>query len=433
MDTRKAMEIIKVEENDEQFIVQTTGAKFVIHKNDDVGIIECWQMLNKERKIGEIKLGNKSIGKTPFKELYIGWEDKKKCILNVMSGSASTKIFISADSLITFTSNQELTLEANIDLGYDYLAEKNGNIIVADEIGGIGIYPYKNQIERKLTMYGKDKINLKYSFLEEARIYVSVFPPRPFNLEQYKNDNIYHISHFPTDEELDEVSQYNSVLVLHETIWKGRRTKKGLTIDNRKDLYEDASWCCYEYESADEELFKHVIKKAHGVGMRVIVYMSPYYSMSREMDYLNNVKRVMNDYGIDGIYFDGNSMDVKESYDIIRNVRDIVGDGIIYVHCTSDPISKEVFCPFIDTYADYILKAEHIIGMNDSYLKNVVSGRNRGNCIGFLCSFNEHEIDDARKLLPKCIDYKIKWYMPKIGGKYADLYVNEYIPMHNEE
>ena len=67
----------------------------------------------------------------------------------------------------------------------------------------------------------------------------------------------------------------------------------------------------------------------------------------------NLIKR----YGFDGVYLDGISMDIMDSYNVIRRLRNDVKDGIIFRHCTSDPVGTKVFCPFIDTYADYNLKS----------------------------------------------------------------------------
>jgi hypothetical protein len=76
---------------------------------------------------------------------------------------------------------------------------------------------------------------------------------------------------------------------------------------------------------------------------------------------------------------------------IIRLARQILGpDRILYVHCSSDPLgSTTVYCPFIDAYADFLLRGEAGRGdlSRDDFVRWVLSGYNISNAVGYWCYY----------------------------------------------
>jgi len=74
-----------------------------------------------------------------------------------------------------------------------------------------------------------------------------------------------------------------------------------------------------------------------------------------------------------------------------RAARDRLGeDRILYIHCTSDPLgSGRIYCPFIDTWADYILRGEAgRQGLElEPFLRWTISARNISNSIGYWCYY----------------------------------------------
>jgi hypothetical protein len=126
--------------------------------------------------------------------------------------------------------------------------------------------------------------------------------------------------------------------------------------------------------------------------MKLVVYLSPFYSAAP--DIFAEMQRVLDEYQVDGLYFDGISMDFRHSYAVIRRAREILGDNrILYVHCSSDPLGDgRIYCPFIDTYADYILRGEGgvwRIGLDD-FLRSTISGYNISNAIGYWCYYGSN-------------------------------------------
>lgn len=104
-------------------------------------------------------------------------------------------------------------------------------------------------------------------------------------------------------------------------------------------------------------------------------------------DFFAEVRRALDEYKVDGLYFDGVTMDFRTSYEIVRKTRQMLGDDrILFRHCTSDPLaSPRIYCPFIDTYCDYIYRGE--AGRADleldDFLRWTLSGHNISNAVGY--------------------------------------------------
>jgi len=165
-----------------------------------------------------------------------------------------------------------------------------------------------------------------------------------------------------------------------------------------------------------EEEFGRVRNTIHDLGMRFIVYTSPYYFLKgtalepRAINtfegftgwppgtptgenmglFLPAIRRVMRDYKPDGLYFDGQyTGNPAALYALARSAREIVGeDGILEWHSTGALGSAHCYLPQADAYVDFILRGE---GRQQNYadfdyLRFFVSGYNINNCIGVICN-----------------------------------------------
>ncbi len=97
------------------------------------------------------------------------------------------------------------------------------------------------------------------------------------------------------------------------------------------------------------------------------------------------------EYRVDGLYWDGEFPDVLKAWECIRQTRKLLGSRRLYVHCTTLPLrSVDVYCPFVDTWADYLLRGEGLRRdhVDPVYLRYVVSGYSLSNAIGELCYEN---------------------------------------------
>jgi len=428
MDILKEMKVEKVEENKEEITVITTGAKYIIDKSGKTGKISSYQLLNKERLLATINFNYS------FSTLSVERKDDSTCVLHqeVGGGGAYLRLQINSDSLLDIYSCKELNLSFSGNFLSDYRAEKNGNILLIDEDGGIGIYPYKGLKNIESVNLSSKEWKIKYILDNWSRILVSVFPPRKFNYTQSFKERVTHHSSwtnpYPSDKMIEAAGKYTNVLVLHSMIWQGKYTRKGKALKTREDSYSDASFCCFDYLPVDEKELIRVIKKAHSLKMKIIPYMSPFYSMAKGRDFLDRVEDVLRKYEMDGVYFDGISSDILYSYRMIQDTRKLLGDKILYVHCTSDPLmSPNIYCPFIDTYADYILRAEHIKSFTNEYLRYVISGYNISNTIGYICYY-DYPLDFIKKLIDRVLFVNARFYLGLPIGEREKLLMDNYFP-----
>ena len=178
----------------------------------------------------------------------------------------------------------------------------------------------------------------------------------------------------------------------------------------------------------DEKELIRTIKKAHSLNMKVIPYMSPFYSLAKGKDFLDKVKEVMEKYEMDGVYFDGISTDILYSYQMIREARNLLKDKTLYVHCTNDPLmSFNLYCPFIDTYADYILRAETMTNITDKYLRYVISGYNISNSIGYICYYL-FPVKVIRRLIDKALAFNARFYLGSPETEREQILKKDYFP-----
>ena len=94
--------------------------------------------------------------------------------------------------------------------------------------------------------------------------------------------------------------------------------------------------------------------------MKFLVYFSPYYSNAPDL--LVEMKRVLYEYDVDGLYFDGwlgVRDDFRAGYHLMRRARALLGERILYLHSSSEPFGTcSVYLPFVYAYADYVLSGE---------------------------------------------------------------------------
>ena len=155
--------------------------------------------------------------------------------------------------------------------------------------------------------------------------------------------------------------------------------------------------------------------------------------MAKGKDFLDRIEAALEEYGFDGVYFDGTAMDVLDSYEIIRAARALLGERLIYYHNTSDPLrSRNVFCPFINTYADYVLRAETTADFDDKYLRYAISGFNTSSTPNYICYFN-YPIDFIRELIPKALAVKARFYLGLPEMEREQILKEEYFPKLGQE
>ncbi|MDO9528962.1 MAG: hypothetical protein Q7J27_07380 [Syntrophales bacterium] len=425
MNILNEMKIESVKEEKGKVTVITTGAKYVIHKFGENGRIFCYQLINKERLIAVVDFNYS------FSTLSLERKDETTCVFQQqlragMRDASYLRLQINSDSLLDIYCLGELKLSFSGHFLPDYSAMKDGNILLIDKMGGIGVYPYQGlRNMEKVVDFSYKEWKIYYTLNSYCRFFLSIFPPRRFNYKQSFEDRIAHhgsiapeaLQPFPSNREIEDAAKYTNIMVLHASIWQGNFTRSNRPVKTPEDCYANASCSCFDYLPVNEQELVRVIRKAHSLGMRIIPYMSPFYSTARGKDFLDRVNDVLNKYNFDGVYYDGSSADMLCAYQLIRDTRALLKDKILYFHCTSDPLmSTNIFCPFINTYADYVLRAEHITDFNDTYLRYVISGFNISNTINYVCYF-DYPSSFIRKLVDKVLAVNARFYlgMPETG------------------
>jgi hypothetical protein len=370
----------------------TTGAKFQI---DDHGAIQCWQRIPRERRALKVSF-TPALG--PFR---IEKKDEFSC---TVSARART-LTIQGDSLVI------LKLEENVKTRFTgffspaYHFEKGGKWILIDEDGGFGVYPVAMKTP-SAPVFSKLPWDITYEFTGGDEAWLSIFPPRPPNWSRVF-EAIEHDGGYPSNDEIAAYAKHCKVFTLHDNVWQDipESVKKSLSqIPEYKNyVHGHMAFASSKYVPANIDEFNRVREEAHKRGMKLVVYLSPYYSTAP--DILAEIQRVLNEYKVDGLYFDGISMDFRKSYTVIRRTREILGDNrILYVHCTNDPLKDgRIYCPFIDTYADYILRGEAgVWGLKlDDFLRWTLSGYNISNAVGYWCYYGSNEQQGYDNTTPK--------------------------------
>jgi len=356
--------------------VVTRGACFEIEE----GIVKCDQRIAAQRHVAVVRVGELKGALTQTKS-----SDPYKCRL--VSSNGKLCLTITGDSVLQVSGARELVLTGVRGFDPEFRQSVEASAVFADDRGGVGAYAAKGERIHVTGLLG-GRWQVKYPLLVGRDVLISVFPPRQFDWNRAREDVLVHFfpkflpyeqrksSGFtimserplPTDSELAEWRTVGNILVLHLEVWHG------FGVSNIKPL--------------DPDRFAAVMRRAHELGYKVLLYTSPYYYLNPNIDDFEAEMRHILSYGADGLYWDGTYLGVEKAWDIARRARRLLGDKLLYVHCTSTPFSQpRMFCPFVDTYADWILRGE-VFGkdfMDPLYFRYLVSGYNLSNAIGTLC------------------------------------------------
>ena len=366
------MRLERAEATDAGIVVITTGAELQFGKD---GVVRCFQRIPTRRELMRLVL--------PPDVLPLNLYAVDAFACRICSGSGDRlDMTVQGDSLLILRSpgwGTEFTFQGLFRPAYH--ADEEGKWLFIDPNGGFGIYPVSTQ-PVKDPVFSDTPWSLRYDLQRSEEIWVSLFPPRPFNWERSFEGIAHEASHdptegypgYPTDELIRDAARYCKVFAVHSYMFPGG---------------DVAPWFIPSFVPSDMEEFARLRNQVHRQGMKFIPYFSPYYY--RGLDFFAEIRRALDELKVDGLYFDGVSWDFRRSYDVTRRARAMLGDDrLLYVHCSHDPLqSTTVHCPFIDTYADYILRGETGRGglPLDVFLRYTVSSYHIGNAVGLWCYY----------------------------------------------
>ncbi len=417
------MKIEEVYQDSEKIKIITTGAEFLIPKISK-GKIICSQRLGKERVSCTLNLS------TSLKYLLMEYKDEEKVIFYKTFPPIEGRciIRVNSDSLLTIESSRPLKITYKGNFIPDYSAFVDSNFIYIDEYGGVGGYTLSSCPVSSGENFSKEGWKVTVLLKNGDKLLTSIFPPRKYDYSKSIKDEIVHYDYVrkphPSQEEISKWSKWGNILVLHSSIWKGRYLRSG-KIKERKnavDSYTDAVWTSYKHIPLNKEKLLETIQLAHKYKMKIIPYIGGGEGIScRWEEFIDEMKRVLKEYSFDGLYFDGVPQNIEEAYWIMKNTRKLLANKILYVHQPSPIIGLSttysnnyfVYCPFIDTYADYILRAEHQDVFDLNYLRYTVSGFNISNSVGYLCIY-DYTVEKLKSVIPDLL--KIHVHLPYFTG-----------------
>jgi hypothetical protein len=365
--TLMGMRLECAEATDAGIVVVTTGAELRFGKD---GVVRCFQRIPERREVTRLALPPDSM---PLRLDEVG---DFACEISGTGVSLS----VQGDSLMILQTPEgtKLTFEGLFQPAYR--ADKEGKWLFIDPEGGFGVYPVGTQ-ETNTPAVSDQPWFLHYDLEQSEEIWVSIFPPRPFNWERSFESIAHEGGHvplekyaYPSNELIRESARFCRVFAVHSYLFPGG---------------DRDPWLIPAFVPSDMREFARVRNEVHRHGMKLVPYFSPYYYTGP--DFPAEIRRALDELKVDGLYFDGVSPDWRTSYRLTRHAREMLGDDrLLYVHCSHDQLdSKTIYCPFIDAYADYILRGEAGRGglPLDTFLRYIVSSYNIGNAVGLWCYY----------------------------------------------
>lgn len=407
--------------------VQTTGADFVFDLRN--GTITCSQRLLAQRQVATLKFGSllkglKLVRHTPDVAVF---------------RNDALSIGIQGDSLMMLYALRDIPVEVVSTLKTAYSKREGGYAIAFDPTGGFGIFPSApvgtGLAYSKVRQTGdaaKPPWGISMTIRKGYRLGFSVSPPRPFPFVRSFNWHIMHSTAYPPDSALERWSKDTNLLTLHASpaprsgIWDGTCPWVGP----------------YRLSRTSAMKFRRVITTAQAFGMKVIPYFAPGMHPNPNLDdFLAEVAALKEEYGFDGVYYDGlyagRGSDWTKSYELMRLTRDLVGpDNPVYIHTTlAPPLGSQsygrIFCPFIDTYADFQLRGEHVrlTGLEDPYIRYNTSGYGTSSVIGLLKLSRAHKIKDMMQYHFKMLSLHGRMRRSGFSNKKTGVYPGENGPI----
>ncbi len=376
--SRFGMAVEDVRQDGQRFTITTTGAQYALNAAE--GTMECRQRIGVERDVVSADFDG-SLGR-----MRIAYQDDEVCVLQ----GPRLAIGFQGDSLVTIATNRPLSATLTSAIGAEWFRTAEPHLLAIDEHGGWCVTPWARPklASPGTTMTpperstGRPGWSARWEIGAREMFALAVFPGREFRWEDSFEDRIFcttvtqQANHQVPDEALREYAKYASVHMLFNGIY---------------DHVTGSEPYMAPYNIGDPDRLRAMIGLGHELGMETVLYRAPttYEPIGLSLtSFVEDLYADRNWYGFDGWYFDGYLEDWMDCYRAMRVIRDQVGDGTIYVHCTLNPPVRmsELYCPFIDSYASFLLRAEaqFIDGPADPYLRYVVNTQNISNSIATL-------------------------------------------------
>jgi len=424
------MKVESVLAQDDVVKIVTTGADIVLDAK--IGAITLGQRIGHARVVAVLQIGK------PLSGIQV--THKGEGFARVTIDQPKMTLRVNGDSLILLQSHEPLKIAVERKILSAWHASWKTNHLVVDELGGFALY-----CSDALHDDGFDPFKAElahYALPADGVLCVGVCPPKAYDWDRSFSEHVvWHWSDklaYPPDEALKAWKADGNVVLLQSEVllWKDWN----LDFVPRLGVGE----------------FERVRNTVHDLGMRLIVYTSPYYFLkgtSQERQAVNDkpgispgaivngenmplfleaIRRVMRDLKPDGLYFDGQYIENPAAlYALARESRRVVGEkGILEWHSTMElgPWGCRMYMPHADAYTDLQLRGEgaDAVYSDFNYLRFFVSGYNVSNTIGVLCNNSGKPM--TRPMLESLLKANARLHTIVGSSALRELTQNEYRP-----
>lgn len=349
--------------------VTTTGAEYIFNKTNNT--VTASQRIGEERRLATVQL-SKSLA-----SLTVSSQSSTEVILTTGEGGVSFGIQMDGLMLIS-THGTALTATCTGEISAPWSRLLSGHLMVRDDYGGFTVNPaIPVGTGRTARCEVLDEIDFARprgdtAFMSQTpagwriawtvdsgeMLGVSVFPCREYDWEESFASTYANFSSTSIAAGNRYAAYKEDYGVTKGVLWDF--TERGWGMGNSDT-----------YTPVDEENYIKNIAAAKAAGISPVPYMSFYFWHNRNVDeYIAEVKRHRDTYGIEGVYTDGlPDKEWLESYAAMRKLRELFPDGTIIVHTTGQsanggpPLATpEISIPAIDAYATMTLRGESVPG-----------------------------------------------------------------------
>ncbi len=449
------MKVISGVETDNDITVTTTGTEYIFNKKEST--ITASQRIGLKRKVTSWK------SDTPLKDLKIRSTTERECVISCPDVTFGVQM----DGMVFLTPHKEdIRLTCTSEIAGMWNKFAFGFLVVSDGYGGFTVTPdlpegtgkkckyeiitkdldftqipftntlplvngHQNEYMGHMTN-AKAGWQIAWTISPGERLAISTFPPREYDWEQ---------SFESTYRNMDWKSSTGGYSSYYDDL-----DLRYVVLFNAADRGYATEWGPHFTYNAHGAEFEAHIKAAKDAGVKTTTYAPAYFYFDKETpdQYITEITRLKNRYGLEGIYSDGTPSEHQwvTAYEESRMLRELFPDGVLTVHQTGNPAnggpplsSPAHFIPAIDTYWTVTLKAESsgIEGPADPVIPLTLTQYNAANCYGLIKGDDWKYIDDEGNIVtvPSADQYilGLEYNARARLNSADDIFKNSYVPI----
>ncbi len=369
--------------------VNTNGAQYIFDKTKDT--ITVRQRIGKERTLATVKSSKSLSGLAVY-----GTPTEREVVLT--TGEGGVTFGIQMDGLmLASTHSADLTLTVTSEFDGEWNRLLNGHLVSKDGYGGFTVNPYiplgtgrtprldvQSEIDFALSAGDTQYVSrtpkgwsIAWTISSGELLGITAFPPREYDWNASFNSNVANID-----------------FARETSVWQNYKQSFNLNYGVITGAFQGAWGMSYgnTLNLKNDEKFTAHVAAAKAAGTQPLEYTSMFFWDGTLDEYISEVKRHKEGYGITGVYTDGvPPIDWLKAYEGMRRLREVFPDGCIIMHTTGQaanggaPLATpEVYIPAIDAYATFTLRGESVASntLDWAYPRYITNGYGGANTIG---------------------------------------------------